>query len=599
MKRKIDLITKNKIEKLIIYMISLALITSFSIGSLSMQGISTNVDDSSFSDSNLSTQDTHWPGNSSEWTEVAPETQELDSDKIADMFEFIKNNHPAFIQSIIIVRNGYLLTYEYLNNYLILDSETYSWGTKLHPQYSTTKSLISILIGIALQEGFLDNISQTIYGFFADIWEPGFVDSELKKNITIEQLLTMTSGLGDFLIANADAKIAADCVKFALEEVPLSFTPGEAGEFAYTNEGVDLLSGIITNVTGKSAEKFAKEYLFTPLGISEDEYYWSIDAKGINHGGSGLECSPKVQAKLGMLCLNNGTWNGTQIIDSNFIKNATTAQIYDYGYLFWMMDGPIDGYLAAGASGQCIYVIPEYNITVGFTGIFVDDGVYETLLSNYIVQFAEDNAPEWEQMPEDQLVGEGHPFFYDVNAFDTSGVDYSINDTVNFNITSEGIITNSLSLTAGVYPLEIRAYNPFNNNITATINIRVVEDVPPEWDEVPEDQTILEGHPFFYNVNASNIFGVGYSINDTVNFNITSEGIITNSSNLSAGVYSLEIRAYNSYNNSITATIIIRVNSSNGISSNEIAGFDFNIIFLTIFCTTAVIIIKRKKYSKN
>ena len=106
---------KNKLEKLFICMISLVLITSFSIGFLSMQGISTGVDDSSFPDSNLSTQSIYWPGNSSEWTEVAPETQGLDSDKIADMFEYIADTSFG-IDSIIIVRNGYLLTEEYFYN---------------------------------------------------------------------------------------------------------------------------------------------------------------------------------------------------------------------------------------------------------------------------------------------------------------------------------------------------------------------------------------------------------------------------------------------------------------------------------------------------
>ena len=594
---------KNKLEKLFICMISLVLITSFSIGSLSMQGISASVDDSPFSYSNLSTQDTNWPGNSSEWTEVAPETQGLDSDKIADMFEYIERI--GFdIHSVIIVRNGYLLLEQYLSNSHLIENKSYPGGIKIHDQWSTTKSLMSILIGIALQKDLLDNLSQTLYEFFADIWEPGFVDSELKKNITIEQLLTMNSGLnggGPGYPSGADDKIKIDWIKFALEEVPLIFTPGEAGEFEYSNDGPTLLSGIIANLTGNSTEEFAKKYLFDPLGISEDEYFWTNDSKGIDWGGYGFACSPKVQAKLGILCLNNGTWNGTQIVDKHYIKNAITYQTdgdwypNTYGYLFWIQGGLIDGYFSYGAAGQCIYIIPEYNLTVGFTGIFFGD--YRVLLQRYILKFAEDNAPEWDQIPEDQLVQVGTPIFYDINASDTSGVDYAINDTVNFNITSEGVITNSLSLSEGVYPLEIRAYNPFNNNITATINIRVAEDVPPEWDPMPEDQTILEGEFFFYIVSASYIFGVEYSINDTVNFSIIPEGIITNSTTLSLGVYSLEIRASSPFNNNVTATINIRVIPipSNGIPSNGIPGFDFNMIFLMIFCASIVLLFWRKK----
>ncbi|KKN35693.1 hypothetical protein LCGC14_0781010 [marine sediment metagenome] len=472
---------KIKVEKLIICMISLAFITSFSIVSLSRRGINTIVDDYSFSASNLSTQDTFWPPNSSDWTEVAPETQGLDSDKIAEMFEFIEENSHG-IHSVIIVRNGYLLTEEYLYNSKLRDTKSYYGGETIHMQQSTTKSLMSILIGIALQENFLDNISQTLYEFFADIWEPSFVDSELKKNITIEQLLTMNSGLlggGPNYPPNEKTLGSIDIINWALDLVPLGFTPGEEGEYEYSNDGPNLLSGIITNVTGNSTLEFAKKYLFTPLGIAENEYDWWHDTKNMYSGGYGFSCSPKVQAKLGILCLNNGAWNGTQIVGEDYIKDATTTKVDwgqwgGYGYLFYTMRTPFepyDGYNTYGAGGQCIYVIPEYNITVGFTGATGMN--YVDLLVDYIVQFAADNAPEWDQIPEDQLIREGDSFFYDVNASDTSGVEYSISDTVNFNITPEGILINILNLSAGVYPIEIRAYNPFNNSITATIHVRV------------------------------------------------------------------------------------------------------------------------------
>ena len=397
---------KNKIKKRFTWFILLALITSFSIQSLSLLEISSKVGDFSLSVSRLSTQDMLWPPYSSEWTEVAPETQGLDSDKITEMFEFIETNSYD-IHSVIITRNGYLLTEEYLFNSQLIENNTYPGGVKIHAQWSTTKSLMSILIGIALQEGFLDNISQTLYEFFADIWEPGFVDSELKKNITIEQLLTMNSGLGgggSGYPSDAEDKIKVDWIKFALEEVPLIFTPGQTGQFGYSNDGPTLLSGIIANVTGNSTEKFAKKYLFDPLGILEDEYHWTNDSKGIDWGGYGFACSPKVQAKLGILCLNNGTWDGTQLLGEDYMKDATTFKIdggkYDYGYLFYT-NGPFDGYFTYGAAGQCIYVIPQYNVVVGFTGIFL--GEYSFILENYILQNVEP-PPENQIPPEEPMI---------------------------------------------------------------------------------------------------------------------------------------------------------------------------------------------------
>ncbi|MHA1991675.1 MAG: serine hydrolase domain-containing protein [Candidatus Hodarchaeales archaeon] len=345
-----------------------------------------------------------WPSNSREWTEVAPEEQGLDSGKIAEMFEFIEKNSYN-IHSVIIARNGYLLTEEYLYKSKLLDTKAYSdlYPPKtytgpnhiFHDQASATKSLTSILIGIALKEGFLNNLSQKLYEFFADIWDPNFCDSESKKNITIEQLLSMNSGLiGGWEPNYPKTKYPPDdCIKLALNDVPLGATPGEAGNWVYSNEGPNLLSGIITNATSKSTEEFAKEYLFNPLGIAEDETFWPHDDKNINYGAYAFHCSPKVQAKLGILCLNNGTWNGKQIVDKEYIGDATTAKIslvkgetsMDYGYLFFMMDKPLEGYYMAGSGGQMIYVMPKYNITVGFTagGIIPKEG-YNKLLLDYI-----------------------------------------------------------------------------------------------------------------------------------------------------------------------------------------------------------------------
>ncbi len=160
----------------------------------------------------------------------------------------------------------------------------------------------------------------------------------------------------------------------------------------FSNDGVNLLSGIIENVTGKSTQEFAQEYLFEPLGIAENEYIWWHDDLNVSFGGYGLDCTPKVQAKFGILCLNNGTWNGAQIVEPNFMTDALTTQIsawgMDYGYLFYLRDSPYEMFYSAGAGGQNIYVIPEYNLVVGFTAS--DDPFYLPILANYILQDIQD-----------------------------------------------------------------------------------------------------------------------------------------------------------------------------------------------------------------
>jgi hypothetical protein len=98
------------------------------------------------------------------------------------------------------------------------------------------------------------------------------------------------------------------------------------------------------------------------------------------------------------LCLNNGSWEGEQIVDLNYFKNATTDQTgYGYGYLWWMTDAPFGGYQAAGFGGQSIYVIPEYDIVVGFTAF--DGGPYEQMISDYILQFVEPAIPDDPAIP--------------------------------------------------------------------------------------------------------------------------------------------------------------------------------------------------------
>ncbi|MEE9573266.1 MAG: serine hydrolase [Candidatus Neomarinimicrobiota bacterium] len=399
---------KLLIKRLFCIISLVAIIMSFSPVSLSVRGISTNVDDFSLSVSTLSTQDIFWPPNSSEWTEVAPEEQGLNSSKIAEMFEFIETNSYD-IHSVIIARNGYLLTEEYFWESQIYrnpdGSKSYPWDL-FHEQTSATKSFMSTLIGIALQEGYLDNINQTLYEFFANIWSPSFPNSTLKKNITIEQLLTHNSGLvadGHLYPSGGTVGTRIDMIKWALD-LPLIFTPGQAGEFHYSSDGPNLLSGIITNVTGKSTEEFAKEYLFEPLGISEEEYNWMHDLNNISYGGYFFQCSPKVQAKLGILYLNNGTWNGTQIVDKDFLKEATTDQTgFSCGYLWWIMNSPFEGYEAAGFGGQVIYVIPEFDIVVAFTaGEFDNAPDYDTMLSDYILYQITDppeNGPNNPRIP--------------------------------------------------------------------------------------------------------------------------------------------------------------------------------------------------------
>jgi CubicO group peptidase (beta-lactamase class C family) len=345
----------------------------------------------------------YWPTN--EWIIVDPEEQGMDSKSLADMYDFIEY-YSLDVHSVIIIRNGYIVSEEYIYNTQVRTEKKYGsdysgqviFNRTAHVQYSTSKSVTSLLVGIALKEGYLSNINQTLFEFFSNIWNSSYNN---KMNITIEQLLTHNSGLpnGGTPDPYIDNALGAT----------LRFQPGTPGAFEYSNHGCNLLSAIINNATGYNASEYARIKIFEPIGISQEEWYWFGDSNNISSGAAGFMCTPRVQAKIGILSLNNGTWNGTQIIPSDWINEVSSykidgnwyygwAPIFQYGYLFYV-DGD-GGYHTYGLGGQNIYIIPKYNVTVAFTGFDLDsnfndpDQYHRHMIENFILQFVPESGPE-------------------------------------------------------------------------------------------------------------------------------------------------------------------------------------------------------------
>ncbi len=169
--------------------------------------------------------------------------------------------------------------------------------------------------------------------------------------------------------------------------------------------------------------------------------------------------------------------------------------------------------------------------------------------------------PSWDQNPIDQSIKFGDKFNYDLNATDLSGIyQWWINDTSNFNIDGNGIITNITTLFIGQYWLEIIAYDPYGLNCSAIIKITVQDTSPPIWDQIPIDQVVEYGNNLIYDLNASSIWGIyQWWINDTLNFQISGNGTIINALPLSIGIYWLQVRAYNLYNTYCNTIITITV----------------------------------------
>jgi len=299
-----------------------------------------------------------------------PENTDYNEKKLQDAYKSISN--VTGIRSLVISYKHEIIYEEYYNN-------TNSGPDSIIDIRSATKSILSALIGIAIDKGFINSVDQTLSEFISPL-----VDSldPQKGQITIHQLLTMTSGQEWSEIPGPsefpDFIYAPDQFLYALNK-PLINTPGTV--FNYSDGSAHLLSVILTQATGMTASQFANKYLFEPLGIGNR--FWYEDKQGYNYGGVGLCVGPYDMIKFGNLFLNKGKYKGVQIVSENWVDKAITNYIStgnvlpyltNYGYYWWV--GTRKGfsfYTAMGYGGQYIFVVPDLNLVVvstcNFTGI--------------------------------------------------------------------------------------------------------------------------------------------------------------------------------------------------------------------------------------
>ena len=305
---------------------------------------------------------TYFP--SDEWRSSTPEEQGIDSASILQMFQEIQDKN-IDIHSFLLIRNGYLVTEAYFDPYT---------QTIKHPVYSVTKSVTSILTGIAMQEGYIKSVDQKALDFFPEIAKN--VTDENVPNITLEHLLTMSAGYNTTTIPPAELlqqkDASFDTVEYILTYNSVLQKPGTT--FFYDSGLPHLMSAIIQETTGISTLEYAQVKLFDPLGITG--VTWETDPRGIPLGNTGLRLSPRDMAKLGYLYLNRGRWDGEQIVPARWVDQSTTKHIETtglmnaaeddgYGY-FWWMDA-YGGYSAHGFGGQYIFVVPKLNLVAVFT----------------------------------------------------------------------------------------------------------------------------------------------------------------------------------------------------------------------------------------
>ncbi len=249
---------------------------------------------------------------------------------------------------------------------------------------SVTKSILSLLIGIALDKGLIKDISQNVLEFFP---EYKIKRGEKKiQQIQVRDLLTMTAPYKYKSEPYTKVYTSNDWTKAALD-----LLGGKKDTvFQYSTVGMQILSGILVKATGQSVLDFAGENLFAPLAInipgrrklqSKEQHLdfirsrkndgWVTDSQGIQTGGWGLTLSVSDMAKIGQLCVNHGLWQEKRILSDKWIRESTKEQSrwgnLRYGYLWWLTE---TGYAAMGDGGNVIYCNEERNIVVAILSGF-------------------------------------------------------------------------------------------------------------------------------------------------------------------------------------------------------------------------------------
>lgn len=255
--------------------------------------------------------------------------------------------------------------------------------------YSVTKSVVSMLIGIAVDMGYIKSVKQRVIDFFPD-YTPKRGEKTMQQ-VTLENLLTMTAPYKYKSAPYTKYFTSESWVKTSLD---LLGGRGRIGEYRYTPLiGLDIMTGILASATGRAVLDFAYERLFKPLGVSvggsvvfgskEEQFAWVksksasgwvADPCGVNTAGWGLALSAEKMLALGRLYLNGGLHNGERLVSSEWIAQSTSEHSrWDerrYGYLWWLIDEKERSFAALGDGGNAIYVNPARELVVAIASVF-------------------------------------------------------------------------------------------------------------------------------------------------------------------------------------------------------------------------------------
>jgi hypothetical protein len=323
----------------------------------------------------------YWPTN--EWRNATPEDQGMDSSYLEKMYDFYTERQ-WLLRSIMVVRNGYIVFEDYPVWRAVSAYPPYS----IHPMWGCSDFVTLGLTGIAIENGNISGVNELVFEHFTD-WIIANPDAR-KDNITIDHLLTYTSGMDwDDDIDFSEMRYGEDSVQYILDR-PMVETPGEV--WNPNSGGVHLISSILNETTGILPSDYANASLFQPLGIQE--FDWETDPQGLPWGTCGIGLKPRDMAKLWLLYLNNGTWDGEQLIPAEWHWNTTEihvesvekySKVGDFGYIWWL-NRTYGAYHFANPEshyGATVWIIPKHDLI--FTATYANEYEFVNLIRNFIL----------------------------------------------------------------------------------------------------------------------------------------------------------------------------------------------------------------------
>ena len=328
----------------------------------------------------------------------------FDTAKISDMMQSIVSGQFDGIDSVVIVRdNTLLLSSSFRRGLDEFDEWIDNTSLPRHILHSTSKSVTSALVGIAIDQGYIASVQIPFYDLFS---YGSYANWDTRKSdMTLEDVLTMRLGIAwdEWSVPYGEpgndlhelTSRHSDFAK-ALLDLPMESNPGTT--YTYNTAASITLGQALENSVGVPMADFANTHLFLPMQITTAE--WGRTPTGLPNGGSGLFLEPRDMAKFGQIFISDGKWNGQQIVSSDWVGRSTQRHVslsWDrtsgYGYQWWRgnfsFDGqPIDSWSTRGYGGQYIFCIPELNLVVTFTGQNYGTSAAQdpfTLLQNFIL----------------------------------------------------------------------------------------------------------------------------------------------------------------------------------------------------------------------